>query len=149
MSELDIGGNALVTGGARGLGRSYALRLAENGFNVAIGDIDLSAYEAYERESEQLGAGSVEVFSAAVPGHTAAQGRELAERVLARWEPDVVLMLDTVTVPRPVASLSILIAPVVVSAEIDAAAQEHDIVLIGVVRRGRARTRPVRDVAPR
>lgn len=60
MSELDIGGNALVTGGARGLGRSYALRLAENGFNVAIGDVDLSAYEEYDRESEQLGAGSVE-----------------------------------------------------------------------------------------
>lgn len=52
-------GNALVTGGARGLGRSYALRLADNGFNVAIGDIDLASHEEYERESEQLGAENV------------------------------------------------------------------------------------------
>lgn len=60
MAELDISGNALVTGGARGLGRSYALRLADNGVNVAIGDVDLAAYEEYERESEQVGAESVE-----------------------------------------------------------------------------------------
>jgi len=60
MAKLDISGNALVTGGARGLGRSYALRLAENGVNVAIGDVDLTAYEAYDREADQLRAESVE-----------------------------------------------------------------------------------------
>lgn len=60
MSGSEISGNALVTGGARGLGRSYALRLAENGVNVAVGDIDLTAYEEYEREAEQLEAESVE-----------------------------------------------------------------------------------------
>jgi 3-oxoacyl-[acyl-carrier protein] reductase len=59
MPESDTGGNALVTGGARGLGRSYALRLAENGVNVAIGDINLDSHEEYERESEQLGAENV------------------------------------------------------------------------------------------
>lgn len=60
MSGRGVSGNALVTGGARGLGRSYALRLAENGVNVAIGDIDLTSHEEYERESEQLGAETVE-----------------------------------------------------------------------------------------
>lgn len=54
------GETALVTGGARGLGRSYALQLAELGANVAIADVDLSAYEAYEREREQVDAESVE-----------------------------------------------------------------------------------------
>lgn len=52
--------NAIVTGGARGIGRSFALRLADRGVNVAIADIDLAAYEEYEREREQVSAASIE-----------------------------------------------------------------------------------------
>lgn len=61
MHESSIAGKtALVTGGARGLGRSYALQLAERGANVAIADVDLAAYEEYEREREQVTEESVE-----------------------------------------------------------------------------------------
>jgi len=61
MRDSSIEGEtALVTGGARGLGRSYALRLAERGANVAIADVDLTAYEEYEREQEWMEADSVE-----------------------------------------------------------------------------------------
>lgn len=49
MTTLD-GETALVTGGARGIGRRYALRLAEEGASVAVADIDLRSYEAYETE---------------------------------------------------------------------------------------------------
>lgn len=60
MTERSIGGTALVTGGARGLGRSYALRLAERDVDVAIADVDLEAYEEYDREAERVEAESVE-----------------------------------------------------------------------------------------
>lgn len=47
---------AVVTGGARGLGRAYALHLAHLGAHVVINDIDLDAARRY---NEQLNAPSV------------------------------------------------------------------------------------------
>ncbi|MCB9152068.1 MAG: glucose 1-dehydrogenase [Caldilineaceae bacterium] len=47
---------ALVTGGARGLGRAYVLHLAKLGAHVVINDVDLNAAAEYD---EALGAESV------------------------------------------------------------------------------------------
>jgi 3-oxoacyl-[acyl-carrier protein] reductase len=60
MQDELTGKTALVTGGARGLGRKYALELADQGADVAIADIDLSSYREYEQEKEGMEADSVE-----------------------------------------------------------------------------------------
>lgn len=52
--------NAIVTGGARGIGRQFALQLADRGVNVAIADIDLESFDEYDRETEQVDADGVE-----------------------------------------------------------------------------------------
>jgi 3-oxoacyl-[acyl-carrier protein] reductase len=49
MSKLQ-GKVAVVTGAARGIGRSYALRLAELGASVGVIDINLKAHQLFERE---------------------------------------------------------------------------------------------------
>ena len=41
---------ALVTGAGRGLGRSYALRLAQLGADVVVNDIDLASAKQYNEE---------------------------------------------------------------------------------------------------
>mgnify|MGYP005704075041 CR=1 FL=1 len=60
MSERKLQGKvALVTGGARGLGRGYALRLAALGSNIAIIDRNLKAADVYEFEKALLTADTV------------------------------------------------------------------------------------------
>ena len=60
MSDKKLSGKvALVTGGARGLGRGYALRLASLGADVAIIDRNLRGAEVYEFERAQLTADTV------------------------------------------------------------------------------------------
>lgn len=46
---------ALVTGAARGLGRAYALKLADLGAKVVVSDIDLRSFEQFEAEAAQAG----------------------------------------------------------------------------------------------
>lgn len=49
-------GVAIVTGGAQGIGRGIALRLAADGFDIALGDLSSSkaAVEAVAQEIEVL-----------------------------------------------------------------------------------------------
>ena len=56
---------ALVTGAARGLGRAIALRLAKDGFNVAVNDIDASSSDLrqVQQEIEELGQKSIAIIA--------------------------------------------------------------------------------------
>jgi 3-oxoacyl-[acyl-carrier protein] reductase len=58
MEQKLIGQSALVTGGARGIGRSYALRLAQLGADVAVLDVDLESYRQYAGEQDTMTADS-------------------------------------------------------------------------------------------
>jgi len=58
MEEKLSGQTALVTGGARGIGRAYALRLARLGADVAILDLDLESFRHFELEQEAMTADS-------------------------------------------------------------------------------------------
>ena len=74
---------ALVTGGARGLGRGYALRLAELGADVAILDRNLDAAAVYEFERSRMTAATVEEECAAHGVRALARAVDLTDRAAA------------------------------------------------------------------
>lgn len=56
MSDLRLEGKVvLVTGGGQGIGRAISLRLAKDGANVAIADMNLDSAESVVNEIEQMG----------------------------------------------------------------------------------------------
>ena len=54
MGQLD-NKNAIVTGSARGIGKSIAMKLADAGANVVIVDVNMEAAEETAKEIQQLG----------------------------------------------------------------------------------------------
>jgi len=84
MSEKKLAGKvALITGGARGLGRGYALRLAGLGANIAIVDRNLHSADVYEFERNLMTAPTVMEECLALGVRSIGIQADLADRAAA------------------------------------------------------------------
>jgi len=82
MTTEEVRRVALVTGGARGIGRACALALAEHGFDVALVDLLLPEMERTAGEIRAAGR-SARIYQADVASHTRA--REVVEDLRQGW----------------------------------------------------------------
>ena len=85
---------ALVTGGNRGLGRAFAVRLATLGANVAICDVDLQNHLEFELDrsqsrsmsaAEELSTLGVDAFAVEQDAADFDAQREMADTMMRRW----------------------------------------------------------------
>src|SRR5262249_49152217 len=94
VSEKKLAGKvAIVTGGARGLGRGYALRLAGLGADIAIVDRNLRAADVYEFERRQMTAPTAADECRALGVRAVGLEADLTDRVAA--EKIVADIVDT------------------------------------------------------
>ena len=83
------GKTAIVTGGARGIGRACVARLVSEGARVALLDLDPSEADDLVEQLEDA-PGSIETFQANVTD--AAQARSLVDQLFEQWEKIDVLV---------------------------------------------------------
>jgi 3-oxoacyl-[acyl-carrier protein] reductase len=97
MNQLDLEGrNAVVTGGASGLGLGIAARLVKSGANVVIWDLDMQAARAAEKH---LGASSISADVSDLGSVTAALEKTLG------IIPTIDILINSAGISGPNASL--------------------------------------------
>lgn len=96
--------SALVTGGAQGLGAAIVRALFAQGFNVAIGDVDLAGAQALATD---LDPGGERVLALALDVRDQAAFETVAEAAAQRWGGVEVLVNNAVvTVAKPVLDIT-------------------------------------------
>jgi 3-oxoacyl-[acyl-carrier protein] reductase len=80
MGKLDAK-VAIVTGGARGLGRSYARRLASLGAKIVVWDFSLKSFEEFEAERRDMTGDSTVAEIEAAGGSAFGVELDVADRV--------------------------------------------------------------------
>lgn len=84
MCEVSLEGKiALVTGGARGIGKEIALVLAKEGANIALCDINLEEAEKTAKEIQELGRDSI-AFKADVAD--LGQVQDMVDKILDKFK---------------------------------------------------------------
>lgn len=103
MAESDTR-TAIVTGGARGIGRGCALALAAKGFDIALVDLLAPEMERTAGEIRALGRRAL-VFEADVASH--ARAREVVQAVLKDWgRIDFLLNNAGKSMPKPMVEIT-------------------------------------------
>lgn len=85
------GKNAIVTGGGRGIGRSIALTLAEDGCNVAVADINEENASATTKKCEALG---VKALAVKCDVTSYEDAKKVVEGVIQQWGQVDILVND-------------------------------------------------------
>jgi 3-oxoacyl-[acyl-carrier protein] reductase len=95
---------ALVTGGARGIGRACALALADSGFDIALVDLLDNEMAATARDIEARGRRTL-AFQADVSDF--ARAHAIVEQIKAKWgQLDVLLNNAGAPNPKPILEIS-------------------------------------------
>jgi 3-oxoacyl-[acyl-carrier protein] reductase len=95
---------ALVTGGARGIGRACALALADAGFDIALVDLLEAEMAATARDIEARGA---RTLTAQADVSDFARAHAVVEEIVATWEHlDVLLNNAGAPSPKPILEIS-------------------------------------------
>src|SRR5260370_3333111 len=95
---------ALVTGGARGIGRACALVLADSGFDIALVDLLEKEMAATARDIEARGKRTL-TFQADVSDF--ARAHAIVEQVITKWSQlDVLLNNAGAPNPKPILEIS-------------------------------------------
>ncbi|KAF9260785.1 short chain oxidoreductase [Marasmius fiardii PR-910] len=83
LSEYNGTGSCLITGSAQGIGKSIALRLAKDGFNIALNDLPSKTSELRQLESEIKGLGK-ETKTVIITGDVSSEAevKGMVERVV-------------------------------------------------------------------
>lgn len=104
MAEFDTRKVAIVTGGARGIGRGCALALAEKGFDLALVDLLAPELARTRGEIEAKGRRCL-TFEADVADH--ARAKEIAAGVAQQWgRIDFLLNNAGKSMPKPLVEIS-------------------------------------------
>ncbi|MBU8868491.1 SDR family NAD(P)-dependent oxidoreductase [Paenarthrobacter aromaticivorans] len=103
MADLQYrGATAVVTGGARGIGRSIAHELAKRGTNVIIADLHEESAIETARELEQLG---VSTLAHALDVSNVDAVEDMADRVFSRFGTVDILVNNAGVTMRPYRSI--------------------------------------------